>query len=108
VQGGLKVCWGPDEDKARQTMHRLWPTESIPGEALQLLPLPRHFGQLAEMVTPDMVEAPCGPDPDVHADGVRAFTEAGFDEVYVGQVGGATDEFFGFCADDLLPRLRGA
>ena len=47
-------------------------------------------------------------EPDVHADGVRAFAEAGFDEVYVGQVGGATDEFFGFCADNLLPRLRGA
>src|SRR3984885_9848419 len=26
VQGGLKVCWGPDEDAARKTMHRLWRT----------------------------------------------------------------------------------
>ena len=108
VQGGLKVCWGPDQDKARQTMHRLWPTDSIPGEALQLLPLPRHFGQLAGLITPDMIAAPCGPDPDVHADGVQAFAEAGFDEVYIGQVGGAPEEFFGFCADQLLPHLREA
>jgi hypothetical protein len=27
-------------------MHRLWPTDAIPGEALQLLPLPRHFSQV--------------------------------------------------------------
>ena len=32
--------------QARETMHRLWPTDAIPGEALQLLPLPRHFSQV--------------------------------------------------------------
>jgi G6PDH family F420-dependent oxidoreductase len=107
VQGGLKVCWGRDEASARQTMHRLWPTESIPGEALQLLPLPRHFGQLAELISPDMVEAPCGPDPAVHAQGIRAFADAGFDEIYIGQVGGAPEEFFEFYARQVLPVVRG-
>jgi G6PDH family F420-dependent oxidoreductase len=106
VQGGLKVCWGPDEAKARQTMHQLWPTDSIPGEALQLLPLPRHFSQLASLVSPDMIQAPCGPDPAVHAAGIQAFTDAGFDEVYIGQVGGAPEEFFEFCSEKVLPRLR--
>ena len=87
VQGGLKVCWGPDEGSARKTMHRLWRTDEIPGEAMQLLPLPRHFSQLAELISEDQVSAPCGPDPEAHARGVRAYTEAGFDEVYIGQVG---------------------
>ena len=41
MQGGLKVFWGPDEAGARKTMHRLWSNEAIPGEAAQLLPLPR-------------------------------------------------------------------
>ena len=63
VQGGLKACWRPDEAQARKTMHRLWPTEMIPGEAIQLLPLPRHFGQVAELVSEEMISAPCGPDP---------------------------------------------
>jgi G6PDH family F420-dependent oxidoreductase len=106
VQGGLKVCWGRDEDQARKTMHRLWPTDVIPGEALQLLPLPRHFGQVAELVSEDMVSAPCGPDPDAHLAGVRAYTEAGFDEVYIGQVGGNCEGFFEFYARQVLPRLR--
>jgi G6PDH family F420-dependent oxidoreductase len=106
VQGGLKVCWGQDEGQARKTMHRLWPTEVIPGEALQLLPLPRHFGQVAELVSEDMVSAPCGPDPDAHLAGVRAYTEAGFDEVYIGQVGGNCEGFFEFYARQVLPRLR--
>jgi G6PDH family F420-dependent oxidoreductase len=106
VQGGLKVCWGPERDQARKTMHRLWPTDQIPGEAAQLLPLPRHFGQLAELVPEDMIAAPCGPDPGVHLDGIGAFTEAGFDEVYVGQVGADQDGFFEFYAEQVLPRLR--
>ena len=55
VQGGLKVCWGPDAAEARKTMHRLWATDEIPGEAAQLLPLPRQFAQLAELVGEDMI-----------------------------------------------------
>ena len=106
AQGGLKVCWRQDEAQARKTMHRLWPTDVIPGEAAQLLPLPRHFGQVAELVSEDMVAAPCGPDPDAHLAGVRAFTEAGFDEVYIGQVGGEAEGFFEFYAGQVLPRLR--
>src|SRR5581483_10404792 len=38
VQGAIKVCWAPDNAQARRTMHRLWPTDTIPGESAQLLP----------------------------------------------------------------------
>jgi G6PDH family F420-dependent oxidoreductase len=107
VQGGLKVCWDSDADRARKTMHRLWPTDMIPGEAMQLLPLPRHFAQLSELVTEEMISAPCGPDPAVHHAGLRQFANAGFDEVYVGQVGGAPEEFFEFYAEQVLPMARG-
>ena len=30
VQGGLKVCWSPDEARARKTVHRLWATDAEP------------------------------------------------------------------------------
>lgn len=108
AQGGMKVCWGPDEAQARKTMQRLWPNEEIPGEAGQLLPLPRHFGQLAELVTEDMVSAPCGPDPDVHAGAVRAVAGTGLDEVYIQQAGPDQDGFFSFYSREVLPRLREA
>jgi hypothetical protein len=89
-------------------MHRLWPNEEIPGEAAQLLPMPRHFAQLSELVSEDMVSAPCGQDPDVHAQAVRAYDEAGFDEVYIGQVGGEMEGFFECYSEHVLPRLRGS
>ena len=107
TQGGLKVCWGPDEVAARKTMHRLWPTDEIPGEAAQLLPMPRHFRQLTQLVPEKAISSPCGPDPEVHAAAVREYAGAGFDEVYIGQVGPDQDGFFEFYAREVLPRLRG-
>jgi len=107
TQVGMKVCWGPDEEQARKTMHRLWPTEEIPGEAAQLLPLPRHFGQLAQAVPEDKISAPCGPDPQAHIAAIRQYAEAGFDEVYIGQVGPDQEGFFEFYARQVLPQLRG-
>ena len=71
-----------------------------------MLPLPRHFDELAGLVTEDMISAPCGPDPAVHLDGVRACREAGFDEVYIGQAGPDAEGFFEFWASQVLPRLR--
>lgn len=108
AQGGLKVCYAGDESEARKTVHRLWPTQGIKGESAQLLPLPRHFEQLAEMVTVEEASAqtPCGPDPEVHIRGVREYVEAGFDEVYISQIGHDQDAFFDFYSREVLPALR--
>ena len=106
VQGGIKGCWAPDAAQARTTMHRLWATDSIPGESAQLLPLPRHFRQVTQLVTEDMISAPCGPDAAPYLEAIEAYEEAGFDEVYLGQVGGQLEGAFEFFASQVLPRAR--
>jgi G6PDH family F420-dependent oxidoreductase len=106
VQGGLKACWAPDAARARATMRRLWPTDFVPGEAAQVLPLPRHFSQLAPLVTDDMITAPLGPDPDPYLAAIRAYKQADFDEIYLGQVGGNLEGAFEFFAAEVLPRAR--
>ncbi|PZG40890.1 LLM class F420-dependent oxidoreductase [Spongiactinospora gelatinilytica] len=108
AQGGLKACFAHSEEKARETVHRIWPNEGVQGEASQLLPLPRHFEQLAGMVTEEAATAgkPCGPDPEVHAAALREYVDAGFDEVYVSQIGPEQEEFFEFYADKVLPLVR--
>jgi hypothetical protein len=59
------------------------------------------------MVTPDDMadKIPCGPDPDRHADAIKEFFAAGYDEVHLSQVGDPTDGFFKFFTDELAPRL---
>ncbi|NUW42350.1 LLM class F420-dependent oxidoreductase [Nonomuraea rhodomycinica] len=108
VLGGLKACYAQDEAEARRTVHRLWPNQGIQGEASQLLPLPRHFEQFAQSVTEEQAvgSSPCGPDVDTHVQAIQAYVDAGFDEVYVNQIGPEQDAFFDFYAREVLPRLR--
>ncbi|WHT15954.1 TIGR03557 family F420-dependent LLM class oxidoreductase [Crossiella sp. CA-258035] len=108
AQGGFKVCWAETEEKAVETVHRLWPNESLPGELAQVLPAPRHFEQAAELITPEMSRqaVPCGPDVDAHLAALRSYVDAGFDEVYVQQIGPEQEEFFRNWAEHVLPRAK--
>ncbi|MBV8217242.1 MAG: LLM class F420-dependent oxidoreductase [Solirubrobacterales bacterium] len=107
VQGGMKVCVDADEARARRTVHRLWPNEALPGELAQVLPTPQHFEQASEIVTEEMVaeEVPCGPDLERHFEKFEEFAAAGFDELYVNQIGPEQDAFFETYRDDVLPRF---
>ncbi|MCA1220568.1 TIGR03557 family F420-dependent LLM class oxidoreductase [Streptomyces sp. 8L] len=108
VIGGLKVCWDTDRDRAVKTVHRLWPNEQLPGELAQLLPTPEHFQQADTLVTEDMVRGAvvCGDAVDEHVEAVGAYADAGFDEVYVNQIGHDQTHFFDFYRTRVLPRLR--
>jgi G6PDH family F420-dependent oxidoreductase len=110
VQGGLKVCWDADETQARKTLHRLWPNEGLPGELAQILPTPEHFEQASQLVTEEMLaeSTPCGPDVERHIDAIREYEHAGFDELYVGQIGPNQDAFFEAYREHVLPQVAGA
>ncbi|MFF3089891.1 TIGR03557 family F420-dependent LLM class oxidoreductase [Streptomyces nojiriensis] len=107
VIGGLKVCWDPDRDRAVDTAHRLWPTEHLPGELAQILPTPNHFEQASRLVTRDQIaeSVTCGDDAEEHLHAVRAYVDAGFEEVYIGQIGPHQDAFFAAYHDKILPAL---
>ena len=108
VQGGTKVCWGADEETALGHVTRLWPNEALPGELAQILPTPEHFEQAAELITAEMLadEVVCGPDVDRHVAALQEYADAGFDELYVNQIGPDQDAFFAAYGDHVLPRLR--
>ena len=105
VHAGTKVCFMADEDEARRTVHRLWPNEALPGELAQVLPTPSHFEQACELVTPDSLVTPVGPDLDAHAKSLQQYADAGVDELYVQQIGPEQDAFFTDWAKDILPRF---
>jgi G6PDH family F420-dependent oxidoreductase len=109
VQGGLKVCWGQDEREAVRTAHRLWRNDGLPGELAQVLPTAEHFQQASELVTEELIaeQIPCGPDVDRHVEMVEAYARAGFDELYVQQIGPEQDGFFEAYRDAVLPRVQG-
>ena len=105
--GQLHVCWAEDEAEARKIATEWWPNTSVPGELGVELPLPRHFEQAAEVVGEDAVaeSVVCGPDPEAHLDAIRAFVDAGYDHVYLHQVGPDQEGFFRFYQREVLPKI---
>jgi G6PDH family F420-dependent oxidoreductase len=108
--GQVTVSWARDEAAARRTALRWWPTGAIPGQSGQDLPLPSHFEELAQLVDEaDVAKAVlCGPDADPILEEIRAFEKAGFDRVYIHQVGPDQQGFVRFAARELLPAFEGA
>lgn len=103
-----KVCYGEDEAKARRTAFELWPTEALHGGLSQELPMPRHFEEVGAVVTEEMVAeaVACGPDPERHLEALRPYVEAGFDELFISQIGDDARGFFEFFNRDLRPSLE--
>jgi G6PDH family F420-dependent oxidoreductase len=108
AHAGTKVCWGEDEDEARKTAHRLWPNEALPGELAQVLPTPRHFEQATQLVNEEMMDGSfaLGPDAEKHLQQLESYVDAGYDEVYVQQIGSEQEGFFRFYETEILPKLR--
>src|SRR5438270_5615373 len=110
IAGGTKVCWDEDEKRARETAHRLWANDGLPGELSQILPTPAHFEQASELVSEDQIghSIPCGPDLDAHLQKIREFEDVGFDELYIQQVGDGHERMFELYAEKILPRYNGS
>jgi G6PDH family F420-dependent oxidoreductase len=108
VYGQLTVCFGPDEAKAKEEALEWWPNTSVPGEVGVELAEPQHFEEVAELITAEQVgeNVVCGPDPDAILERLGMFTGAGFDHVFLHQVGPRQEEFLAFAKDELLPKLE--
>jgi G6PDH family F420-dependent oxidoreductase len=107
--GQVTICWGESEVEARRTAHEWWPTAAIHGAASQELPNPIHFEELVSAVTEDDVAEliSCGPNVDSHLAKIRAYEKAGYDRIYIHQVGPDQAGFFRFAERELLPALSG-
>ena len=106
--GQVEVCFAEDDAEARRTAHEWWPQTALAGELAQVLPMPAHFEQAVQTVREEDVaeKVACGPDPDRHARALQEFIDAGYDHVYVHQVGPEQERFLEFYAQEVLPRLR--
>jgi coenzyme F420-dependent glucose-6-phosphate dehydrogenase len=105
--GQVQVCWAADEESAKQTALEWFPNIALPGDLSQELPQPAHFEQASELLSEEeMAEiVACGPDPERHLEMIGRFHEAGFDHVYIHQIGPDQEGFMDFYAREVLPRV---
>ncbi len=108
VIGQMTVCWAATEAAAKKTAHKIWPNGGLKGPLSQELSIPEHFQQAVAMVTEDDVakEVVCGPDAQRHIEKIQEYVDAGYDHVYIHQVGPDQEGFFRFYEREVLPKFR--
>ena len=105
--GQLTVCWASSEEEGRKTAREIWPTAAMSGINTEL-PSPEYFELATEIVTEQMIgeNVVCGPDPKKHLKAIQEYFDAGFDHVYVHQVGPDQDGFMQFYHHEILPQFE--
>jgi G6PDH family F420-dependent oxidoreductase len=105
--GEVPVCFDRDEQKARQLAHEIWPIAGLPGQLFPELPLPSLFEKASELVTEEQTAEliPCGPDPEKHLNAIRKYIKAGFDHIFVHQIGPNQEAFMDFYAKEIFPQI---
>ena len=106
--GQVAVCWAKREDEARRTAHQWWPTSGLKGHLSWEIKTPALFELAVKSVREEDVAESiiCGPDPERHLEAIRKFEKAGYDHVYVHQVGPDQEGFFRFYEKSILPALH--
>jgi G6PDH family F420-dependent oxidoreductase len=105
--GQITGCWAVSEDEGAKLACEVWPNAALSGDLTYELPLPLHFEQATEDVTPDdLAEAiPCGPDPDRWVEDIRTYVDAGYTHIYFHQIGADQEGFLRFWREELEPKL---
>jgi coenzyme F420-dependent glucose-6-phosphate dehydrogenase len=105
--GGFTVCVADDEGVARRRAFEHWPNAGLPGDLKQELALPEHFEEAVKLLDKERVadRVLCGADPERHFAKIEEYAEAGFDHVYVHQVGPDQEALFRFYQHEILPKI---
>jgi coenzyme F420-dependent glucose-6-phosphate dehydrogenase len=106
--GQMTVCWAQTEDKAKKIAKEWWSVAALPGKLMTELATPDEFEAAAKLVSEGAVASSviCGPDPDKHIEEIKSFSNAGYDHIYIHQVGPDQEGFFRFYEREILPKLH--
>ena len=107
--GQLPVCHDPDRDAAVRRAHEQFRWFGGGWKVNAELPGTAAFASASAYVRQEDVadSIPCGDDPEMFAEAVRPFVAAGFTEIALVQVGGASQlPYLDWAEKALLPALR--
>lgn len=106
--GQMTVCWAPSVEEARHTAHRIWPNSGLQGQLSQELRTVTLFEQATKPLSEDQTteEIICGPDAQAHIEKIQKYIDAGYEHVYIHQIGPDQEGFFRFYERAVLPRFQ--
>jgi G6PDH family F420-dependent oxidoreductase len=106
--GQVTVCWAESEAEAKAIVSTVWPNSGLTGQLSQDLRTVAHFEQAVKMLSQEQrtENIICGPDPQKHKDSIYEFIDAGYDHIYIHQIGPDQEGFFSFYQEEILPEFR--
>jgi coenzyme F420-dependent glucose-6-phosphate dehydrogenase len=102
------VCWANNEDNAKKIAYKYWPILSNKNGLNWEIQTPKYFEELAKMNDPETLarEIACGDDPQRHIDEIKEFIKAGYNHVFVHQLGPEQEGFINFYKEEVLPAFK--
>ena len=103
----MTVCWNEDEATALKTAHEIWPNAGLGragSGATHPGPLPAGGPLVTEKIAESVV---VGPDASKYLAKIDEYVQAGFDHIYIHQVG-PDQEGFIFAEREILPQYAAA
>jgi len=106
--GQVTVCWAESEAEAKAIVSTVWPNSGLTGQLSQDLRTVAHFEQAVKMLSQEQrtENIVCGPDAQKHMDSISEFIDAGYDHIYIHQIGPDQEGFFSFYQEEILPGFR--
>lgn len=105
--GQITVCWAATREDAVDTAYKIWPNSGLKGDLNTELRTVKHFEQVTAMISKKDIakEVICGPDPEPYVKELQKFLNAGYDHLYIHQVGPDQAGFFRFYERELRDHL---
>ena len=106
--GQYLVCVAQTKEEARKIAYEWWPNTALPGTLHTALPTPDHFEDAVKLVTEDMVakQVVIGQDKKEHLDWIHKLIDAGYEQIYIHQIGPDQKIFFEFYEREILPEFK--
>lgn len=100
-------CVAEDRERGLKTARQWWGNTAVPGSLNAELPLPRFFEDAAGEISDEVLDESLlvGDDPDLHLETIERYRSAGFDHVWVHQVGPDQRALFDLYSRDILPEV---
>jgi len=108
--GHVTVCWARNDETARKIALEHWQNAALPGHLNTEIATPRLFESATALVREqDIADSiVCSASAKAHVEAIQEFVDAGYDHVYVHQVGPDQDGFFRFYEREILPHFHRA
>ena len=99
--------WAPTDDEALELAYEQWKTNVFASMVTSEFNVPEQFERAARFVKPEDVRNKicASADPAVHVERIRELFDAGFDRVYVHQVGKNQEAFLDTFGEHVLPEF---